>query len=88
MNNNKKKLESLQRIMKQAVEISTNSDIDVFVSYSGHVDYIGISVYLQGWDMEKDADFKKEIWFTLDDKEQCLKNLAETIEYLEEMEKK
>lgn len=82
MNRNKKKLESVQRILKQAIEISTNSDIDVFVSYSGHVDYIEIRVYLQGWNSESEADYKTEIWSSIRDEDYCLKQLEEASEYL------
>lgn len=86
MSNQEKKLELVQRILKQAVEISNNTIADVFVSYSGHVDYIGISVYLQGWNREYEEDYKEEVWFSLSNEERNLKKLEDTIKYLEEVQ--
>ena len=40
MNNKRKKLDLVQRILKQAIEMSSNSIIDVFVEYSSHVELL------------------------------------------------
>ena len=82
----KNKTDLAQRILKLAIEITNNTETDVFVNYSGHVDYIGISVYLQGWNREYDEDYKEEIWFKLSNEEQNLKKLEDTIKYLEEVQ--
>lgn len=82
MKKNKKELELVRSILTQAIEISSTSVIDVFVNYSGHVDYIGIQVYLQGWNVDIKADYKEDIWFGIDKKEHCYKQLKEAREYL------
>ena len=85
MKKNKKELELVRQILTQAIEISSNSVIDVFVNYSGHVDYIGIQVYLQGWNVDIKADYKVDIWFGIDKKEHCYKQLKEAVKYLKSL---
>ena len=87
MNKYKKKLVLVQRILKLAVEITNNTKVDVFVHYSGHVDYIQCHVYLQGWndDTSGNPDYRSDLFYSLHTEEESNKQLEETIKYLEEI---
>ena len=89
MRENKKKLALVQRILKLAVEITNNSKPDIFVNYSGHVDYIQCLVYLQGWtdDTAGNADYRKDVFYGLYTEKESNKQLEEIIEYLKEVQK-
>ena len=78
---NKKMLTLVQRILTQAIEISSTSESKVFVDYSGHVNYISIKGYKQGW-KENDPDYREDIWFDIYGEEQCTKQLETALEYL------
>jgi hypothetical protein len=84
---NKKTLVLLQRIIKQAVEISSNSIIDVFTDFSSHVHLFSIKVYLEGWNPEKDSDYRKDVWLNIYSEDKCNEDLEEIIKYLEEVRK-
>lgn len=79
-NTNEKKLELVQRILRQAIEISTNSIIDIFVDFASHVDSICVRVYLEGWEFEKNADLREQIYL---DREDCIEKLNYIDKYLE-----
>lgn len=85
MDNKKKKLDLVQRILKQAIEISSNNIIDVFVEYASHVELLTVRVFLKGWNNDNVADYKQEVWFRVYDEKTCLKQLEDTIKYLEEI---
>lgn len=86
MNNKRKKLDLVQRILKQAIEMSSNSIIDVFVEYSSHVELFTVRVFLEGWKTENKEDYRQEIWFRIFDEETNLKQLEEILKYLEEVQ--
>lgn len=87
MSNIEKKLDSIQRILKLAIEITNNTKADVFVDYSGHVNSISIRAYLQGWGVERNTDYSKDIYFNVFSENECEKELQETIKILEEVQK-
>lgn len=82
MNNKRKKLDLVQRILKQAVEMSSNNIIDVFVDWSSHVELFTVRVFLEGWENNDKEDYRKDVWFRIFDEEDCIKQLREILEYL------
>ena len=68
------------RIMRLALQVNRETEHDVFVNFSGHVNLFLVDVYYDGWSMPYKPDFKAE--FFLDDLspdrlEQCAKIQAE-----------
>lgn len=61
---NEKTLELVRSILTQAIEISHNSIIDVFVDYASHVDSITVRVYLKGWSENLEKDFYRYVYLT------------------------
>ena len=39
----------IARLTKLAIFINAETDVDVFIDFSGHVDRFGIYYYLHGW---------------------------------------
>ena len=87
INSKRKKLDLVQRILKQAVEMSSNSIIDVFVEYSSHVELFSVRVFLEGWKTNDKEDYRKDVWFRIYDEEHCIKQLREILEYLKGVQK-
>mgnify|MGYP003418254787 CR=1 FL=1 len=79
---NEKELELVQRILKQAIEISSNSIIDVFVEFASHVNLISVKVFLEGWNSNKREDYRKDVWFKVFSEDKCIKELEEITRYL------
>jgi hypothetical protein len=82
-----KKLDSIQRILKLAIEITNNTKADVFVEYSGHINCISIRAYWQGWIENTDWDYAVEVYFDIYSEEVCEKQLQGIINKLEEVQK-
>lgn len=80
--NKRKKLALVQRILKQAIEMSSNNIIDVFVDWSSHVELLTVRVYLEGWQPDKEVDYRKDVWFRTYGDELCIKELKKVLEYL------
>ena len=53
------------RIMRLALRVNRETENDVFVNFSGHVNLFLVDVYYDGWSMPYKPDFKAE--FYLDD---------------------
>lgn len=53
------------RIMRLALQVNRETEHDVFVNFSGHVNLFLVDVYYDGWSMPYKPDFKAE--FFLDD---------------------
>lgn len=53
------------RIMRLALQVNRETEHDVFVNFSGHVNLFLVDVYYDGWSMPCKPDFKAE--FFLDD---------------------
>lgn len=88
MTNKRKKLELVQRILKQALEISTNTSIDVFVDYASHVKSISVKVFLKGWCNQNNPDLNESIYIDNDYIEpECIEKLKEIEKYLKNIEK-
>jgi hypothetical protein len=84
MNNLEKKIELVQRILTQSIEISNNSIIDIFVDFSSHVQGVYVRVHLKGWQPEADADIRKTIFLDRDNSEEELQDVIEYLETLRE----
>lgn len=87
MINKKKKLALVQRILKQAVKMSSNNIIDVFVNWSSHVELFEARVYLNGWKPDSEADYRKDVWCRTYNDELCIKELREILKYLKGVQK-
>lgn len=48
-----KKIDLAQQILKQAMEISKNTEHDVFFCWMPHTNGININIHRGGWDMNK-----------------------------------
>ena len=59
---------------------------DAFYSYSPHVDWVTVNVYVDGWSNEKEYNKLDYLWTRIEDGEDVepvLKNLVECKTYLE-----
>lgn len=77
---NNKIIELVQSIQALALNITNNSDIDIFYHYFCHVKAFEIKVVLNGWNHKGDyeTDLYKTIYLDWD----CEKELFEILEYL------
>ena len=82
--NNEKKLELVRQILTQAIEISTNSIIDIFVDFASHVNTVSVRVYLNGWSYEGEFDFSDYVRLNDND---CIIKLNYIDKYLKEIRK-
>ena len=64
-----------------AYELSTETKADVFINYHPHVNYLGFSIYKNGWNSDAEPDIQ-EITMHI-----SLKNLDKTIKVLQEVRK-
>jgi hypothetical protein len=79
MNNLDKKIDLVRSILSLAIDITNNSDVDVFCDYSGHTNGLSVRVILAGWKAENTyIDYHKIIYL-----DRCNEqNLEEVIKYL------
>ena len=76
---NNKKIELVQSIQALSLEITNESDIDIFYDYSSHVKVFIIKVILNGWnDIEYETDLYKTVYLDWD----CEKELCEILQFL------
>lgn len=72
-------------ILKLSIEITNNSDVDVFVEYLGHTNGLYIRVFLNGWKVDRlQPDFNKSLYLEWD----CVNDLQQIIEYLKLVKEK
>lgn len=63
--NTREKIKMVQNIAKLAIDINDKSNHHVFFYYSGHVDWIDVSVYFNGWNENSiTPDFQTIIRFS------------------------
>lgn len=82
---NEKKLTLVLGILEQAIEISSNSIIDIFVDFSSHVNLLSVKVYVNGWDYDSDFDFNEYVY--INDKN-CIEKLNYIDSYLKRLKRK
>ncbi|MCI8700028.1 MAG: hypothetical protein HFJ47_01640 [Clostridia bacterium] len=75
--------ELILKINLLAYRISAKTKHDVFARYYSHVNYLEIEVYINSWEIDKKANYKKSINLN---KETTKEELQEIIEYLEKLE--
>ena len=46
------------KLTSLAYKVTNTTNADVFIDYSGHVNYITVRVYKDGWDTEKHAGIR------------------------------
>lgn len=49
------RIDMAQDIMKKAIDITVNTEHDVFVEWAGHVDMIAVDIHRYGWEKNKKA---------------------------------
>ena len=72
----------LQKIILKAYEITKNTKHDVFVNFSGHVNWLDVTIYINGWKEIEDPDIKKR---AILDSKKAIKQLTEIIKELQEL---
>lgn len=87
MNSLNKNIESARQILTQAIEISTNSIIDVFVEYSSHTKGLNIRIMLDGWSEHAQTDLNKTIYIDWKDSEKKLQGVLDYLLNLKEENK-
>lgn len=75
--------ELILKINLLAYRMGSKTKHDVFTRYYSHVNYFEIEVYIDNWELNKKADYKKSINLN---KETAKEELQKIIEYLEELE--
>lgn len=74
-----KKITLVAEILKLSIEITNNSDADVFCDYSGHVNGLTVRVLLNGWTPDyTEPDYYKSIYL----ERTTVNELEEVINYL------
>lgn len=74
------KIDLVLEILSLSIDITNNSDVDVFCDYSGHTNGLSIRVILDGWKADSThIDYHKIVYL-----ERCNEQiLEEIIKYLE-----
>ena len=76
---NNKKIALVTAITGLTLEITSNSDIDIFIDYSSHVKYFSVKIVLNGWNNKGyETDLYKNLYLDWD----CEKELQEILDYL------
>ena len=78
---NNKKIALVTAITGLTLEITSNSDIDIFIDFGSHVKYFSIKVVLNGWN--NNGDYETDLYKTLYLDWDCEKELQEILDYLE-----
>ena len=58
MNLDKKYMDKVLKLMELALIKTIPGKKDIFVSFSGHVGLLAVTIYKNGWSVAKEADFK------------------------------
>ena len=75
MNSLNKNVELARQILTQAIEITNNYIIDVFVEYSSHTKGLNIRVMLDGWNEEPKTDLNRTIYIDWPGSEEKLQDV-------------
>ena len=79
MDNIDKKIALVTAITELAIDITNNTEADVFVDYSGHVNSLYVKVFLKGWTPEY---LKHDLYKILYLERDNVNELQEIIDYL------
>lgn len=61
------KMQLVLDIMRLSIEISKDTKADVFVRYSGHVDWFDVRIYDCGWTEGGVYDYRNSIYLNADE---------------------
>lgn len=77
---NNKKIALVTAITELSLEITSISDIDIFLDFSSHVKYFSVKIVLNGWlnNGEYETDLYKTLYLDWD----CEKELQGILDYL------
>ena len=79
MNLDKKYRNKVLKIMELAIKKTIPNKRDVFVNFFAHVGTLSVSIYKDGWELKKEADFKNDHIY-LDDESILYKEHEEMLE--------
>ena len=77
---NNKKIALVSAITELTLEITNNSDIDIFLDFASHVKYFSIKVVLNGW--KNNGDYETDLYKTLYLDWDCEEELEGILNYL------
>lgn len=77
---NNKKIALVTAITELTLNITNNSDIDIFLDFASHVKYFSIKVVLNGW--QHNGEYETDLYKTLYLDWDCEKELEEILDYL------
>lgn len=77
---NNKKIALVTAITELTLEITSISDIDIFLDFASHVKYFSIKIVLNGWN--HNGDYETDLYKTLYLDWDCEKELQEILDYL------
>lgn len=81
---NNKKIELVQRILTQSIEISSSNIIDIFVEYSSHTKGLSIRVMLEGWNDNPKTDLNRTIYIDWPGSEEALNEVLDYLRKIKE----
>ena len=79
MNIQKKYMDKVLKIMELALIKTIPEKKDIFVSFSAHVGSLAVTIYKNGWSIEKEADFKNYFIY-IDDETLCDEKTEKLVE--------
>ena len=79
MNIQKKYMDKVLKIMELALIKTFPGKRDIFVKFSAHIGTLSVSIYKDGWELKKEADFKNDHIY-LDDESILYKEHEEMLE--------
>ncbi len=75
--------ELIVKIMKVALEKNGKNKNTIFIRYSGHVEWLEVEVYKNGWNEKEEKNFSKTICL---DSDECIESLQRVLDYLKGLE--
>ena len=75
-----KKIALVSAITELTLNITNNSDIDIFLDFASHVKYFSIKIVLNGWN--HNGDYETDLYKTLYLDWDCEEELEEILNYL------
>ena len=72
----------INEIMTKAIEISKNTKSTIFVDYAGHVNWLEVRIFVNGWEENKDYDINIRAELGKEDAIEDLKHILEELKKL------
>lgn len=82
---NKKIREYIVKITGLVHDINSQRKHHIFLDYSGHVNQLSVSVYINGWIEDKESDYKWSVYWDKGWETDFEKNCKDVIKYLKNL---